>query len=377
MSLDIQLLRNRANLDLNLNTFNKDELKTLFIHNYNTKNGISNSSSLNNNHSYQCFRNSSYYLLSRLQLLIWNKINELPDISIQPFNALNDPSKDIYTIIQTFIELMDDDIVNKLITGALPIEKKRTTFLDTRLDTVHTNNNNKYSALGILDSSKNYKPSYLGSSNGSTAGTVISWFVTNIFSNLQFKILSYNDRLNIVTQTMKQLSDNKLTDYILFKINPNENEEIMTEKEFIDNIDNIKQKSFRKLNGKDTHYNLVGVLYDCPKGIAHQITSICYGTNCIDTPPIHNFHDDDKIIKHSLKDNIKIGILWGCNTEMNVQFLLYERVSVIYDLQKQINDFIQSKNLVLPTKVTIHGGNYREKYLKYKKKYLLLKNSIY
>ena len=159
-NLDISNLRSKARLNITDNIFSKQELKSLFIHNYNSKNGNSLSSSLNNNMLYQCFRNSPYYLLSRTQLQIWDKIDTLLTTDTTNFSSLNDDNKNLYIFIQTLIELMDDTIITNVSIGTRYeteiIEMKRTNFIDTRFDSlISISDNTKYNSLGILKS--NYK----------------------------------------------------------------------------------------------------------------------------------------------------------------------------------------------------------------------------
>jgi len=385
---NIAPLRAKARLNIQDNSFNKNELKALFIHNYNSKNGASISSSLNNNMSYQCFRNAAYYLLSRLQLDIWNLIDTLPSINTIPFASLSSDDQNLYIIIQTFIELMDDDIIGSLGTGGT-IEIKRTNFLDNRLESLTTNNNNKYSALGVLKAI--YKGSYMGNSNGGTSPTVITFFQTNFFKNLKISNIKYDDRLTFIKKNINDLGISISSDYILFKFIYGPSDKLPTPNEMFSEINDFKIKKFIKSDNSISTYNLVGILYDCPNGVGHQVTSICYQPNCTSTPPLHNFHDDQYKILNKQLNNVDFqtgnntGLKYGCRIGgVNIQYILYEKTCVKDILQGKIDEFIRSNtadypvstNVSYPSGVIIKGGAYKNKYLKYKQKYLQLKNSI-
>jgi hypothetical protein len=385
---NIATLRAKARLNMTDNSFNKNELKSLFIHNYNSKNGASISSSLNNNMSYQCFRNAAYYLLSRLQLDIWNLIDTLPNINTTPFAGLTPDNINLYTIIQTFIELMDDNIIASLGIGTT-IEIQRTYFLDNRLESLNTHNNNKYSALGVLKSI--YKGSYMKSSSGGTSPTVINFFQTKFFKDLKISNIDYDDRFKFIKKNIDGLNISIPSNYILFKFNYGSNENLPSPDEMFSRINSFKIKKFIQTDNSISNYNLVGILYDCPKGIGHQVTSICYQPNCTSSLPIHNFHDDQhKILNKELNSvDFKIGtdtgLKFGCkNQGIGIQYVLYEKTCVKDILQGKIDEFIRSNpadypvstNFSFPSGVIIKGGDYKNKYLKYKQKYLQLKNSI-
>lgn len=362
MTLSITSLRPRTQLNFYYNIYTKDELKAIFIQNYNSKNGNSLSSSLNNNMSYQCYRNAAFYILSRMQLDIWNSIDKLPDFEYDAEGDGHFSSDDMnmYIVIQTFIELMDDNIINLAIPGSTTIEHKRTSFLDYRLDQTDIAKPLKYISFGILK--REYKPDYLPDGrHGGTSDGVISFFVRKYFTDSKFAPV-----LDIlpISNIDDSLSGSK--NYVIVKL-PIERIKLNT---FIDNIDDLKTRTI----GSDV-YKLAGVLYDCDD---HQISSICYGDACTSIPPNHNFHDDHSVInKNMIKgDFTRPGFSFGCSKPANISttMLLYEKNTAVEELRTQVMEFAKKDATNLSGKANIHGGYYKAKYLKYKNKYLTLKN---
>jgi hypothetical protein len=194
--------------------------------------------------------------------------------------------------------------------------------------------------------------------NGGTTENVLTYFIENVFSQY-IKLVNNN------------LSESPENNYTLYKTNISLND-------FLTNLDKYKIKTSRD----NKRYRLVGIVYDCEilEGVAHQITSLCYGDNCIKTPPTHTFHDDQLIKSKNLAMPFnKSDLQWDCKSVMIVQFLLYENEDVIQLLQSKLvgEDLFDT----IRAGITIHGGvnnnvKYYEKYLKYKQKYLGLKNKI-
>ena len=198
---------------------------------------------------------------------------------------------------------------------------------------------------------------------GGNALTTINFLLEKIFGNDVF----------FVSDKIFEAAVDKITDainYYIIQIS------ISAEKFF----ESIDTKTIITKNGET--YKLVGILYDCPNGITHQVTSVCYGDKCINHDPTyikHTFIDDKKIImnKELNPSNFKIradtSLEWGCkNRGINIMCLLYENILVVEQLQKSIDNFLLENSLSYP--VVIHGGSkYKNKYLKYKNKYLNLK----
>jgi hypothetical protein len=389
---DIASLRARAKINLADNLFTKDELKRIFISNYNSTHGMGISSSLNNNMSLQCFRNSSYYLLSRVQSDIWDSIDTLP---VKTWATMTTDEKNLYIYIQTFIELMDDQIINRLGNCATPgltfkvpckssiIEEKRTNFIDTRLNSINTTNANKHTSLGVQ---------IYGLPNGGYSSAVVSFLKTNYLKNIQ--IINLKDVDTNLKKNFDILGLTNLSNYILIKLEEEEDgtytypdgpsfpipgESLPDTNKVYPLINDIKLKKFNK-HGTDHDYKLVGMLYDCPVGIAHQVTSLCYGDKCLETPPEHIFHDDKKkftkkLITSDFTSGKNSGLDYGCATgKKQVLYLLYEKLSVQAELQAKITAFITANPDL--SDIVIKGGGmdkYYSKYLKYKQKYLQLK----
>jgi len=385
MSSYTNCLRIKAMIKFEDNIFTKNELKALFVKNYSSKNGSSLSSSLNNNMTYQCFRNAAFYLLSRLQGYIWDLIDTLPNTDVKKYGNFSEDERHLYLIIQTFIELMDDIIINRIGTGS-NIETKRTDFLDKRLDSTTVPNRIKFSSFGIL------KPAYGNlSSSQRSSDFVIAKFTQMIFK--QLKIHKEGDLNSLFDANLSDLEKWKIKSftspekYLLIELETTWIEDKTVTGKYKDilpsafdvfgRINELKSKNFIKDDVTYT-YNLVGLLLDCPNDIGHQVTSICYGSDCTNSPPVHNFHDDNLVVprKSLIPDNFALGVdtglQWGCKTKgINVQYILYEKTTVPSELQEQVTLFSNSINQEeIPV---IHGGSYKSKYLKYKQKYLILK----
>jgi hypothetical protein len=224
----------------------------------------------------------------------------------------------------------------------------------------------KYSNFGLLN--KYYKPRIKFEAsimkmpfedydpiagNGGLTNDVLTYFIDNVFG----QYIKFSD--NIL--------ESPENNYTLYKTNISLNDLLL-------NIEKYKIKTA----SDNKKYRLVGIVYDCPDGVTHQITSLCYGDNCIKTPPTHTFHDDQLIKSKNIASPFnKSDLQWGCKTNMNIQNLLYENEDAIQILQSALigEDFFDT----IRAGITIHGGfknnvNYYEKYIKYKQKYLSLKN---
>lgn len=386
--LNIESLRLRAKLNINDNLFSKDELKKIFIFNYKDTFGTGKVMSLNNNQTYQCFRNAAFYLLMRYQKVIWNLIDTLPTVA-NFAEIVSDVDKNKYLIVQTLIELMDDTIINRLMSDEKDntIEKRRTSFLDNRLENFKTDDHLKYSNLGLLTTYRDAYLTQLASTlvmekeevelwgNGGISSEVVEFILANIFNNnTKFKTLS---KFTDINET--EFGDSN-PDYVLFKFGDTAVSDI---------FGSINDKKLLT-SSTGERYKLVGLLYDCPNGIAHQITSLCYGNQCLDNDASgyikHNFFDDQKMLPNktlnpaNFRPRVDTGLQWACkNGGIIAQLVLYEKVSAVEQLDVEIKTYLGSKTLKYDSLV-IHGGGkndeyYKLKYHKYKMKYLKLKNN--
>ena len=375
--MSIAALRARAHIDVSQNIFTKDELKTIFITNYSSKHEINRLGSLNNNMGYQCFRNAGYYLLARAQGEVWNLIDTLPN---KTWDIMTNDEKDLYIYVQTFIELMDDDIIDRV--GKCPnitfysgwpsgcndstTTIKRTNFLDNRLNQINApigNNNVRYNSLGLLKYTRNYTQNHGASSDG-----VISYFINNLFKSIKTNTVDYP---KLKTDNFDKLGFSSMSNYIIVKIRGQPN----TNTVFAD-INTIKQKIYSDAD-PSKKYNLVGILYDCGN---HQVTSVCYGANCLSTPPNHSFHDDANVLDEKLDPSkfapgVDSKLNFNCKTgPKEIQYLLYELQDTVVSLTAKVIAHLPAGS----AHPNVHGGgiNYHQKYLKYKQKYLSLKNKF-
>ena len=255
-----------------------------------------------------------------MQYAIYSSIYNLPE-QIGVDTPISDFNK--YLIIQTFIELMDDSIINKL-SSQNTIEKKRTEFLDSRLEQfkfdpsmeINQQGKIKYSNFGLLN--KYYKPriefeasqiemsfneyvTYAG--NGGLTNDVLTYFIDNVFG----QYIKFSD--NIL--------ESPENNYTLYKTNISLND-------LLANIEKYKIKTA----SDNKKYRLVGIVYDCPDDVTHQITSLCYGDNCIKTPPTHTFHDDQLIKSKNIASPFnKSDLQWGC-------ILVYEKLIILDNLYR-------------------------------------------
>lgn len=387
---DINDIRREAKLNIKENIFSKDKLKKIFIFNYKNGYGAGRITALHNA-EYQCFRNAAFYLLLRCQKQLWNLINTLPiepsDVIIGNSNYLNK-----YLVIQSLIELMDDEIIKKLITDAMSpqLQEKRRIFLDDRLEYYKgLAPQFKYQNLGVIGINGSNKNAYFADKAvememsveaceqlmglaGGHSSNVINFLITRIFTNdniyLKNDVKTFDEMKTNITIQNKN--------YLLYKFvsSPPTNKQPTAESLFR-NINNYTLVQ----NSRSQNYKLVGILYDCGD---HQLTSVCFGAQCISSS--HNFIDDEKItMDKSLNPDrytpgFNTGLNYGCRNAQNllINYILYENVNAVSELNCDIRRFCGRNNIKIRDLV-IHGGsgsdNYKTKYLKYKAKYLYLK----
>jgi hypothetical protein len=399
--------KSESTFSVNHNYFTKHELKSLFINGYLSKNNsidFLNQSDINinfnNNKSFQCFRNAAFYFLLRMRYTIWITIDDLVD---NPYNqGISDIDYNKYLVIQTIIELYNDDIIKKHFPSSDTMSIKRTNFIDARFDELKLSSFDKYVKYGVLTPKNNFeriKQSLLEfgmitseqNKMNETAfedslrqpgneyannfykeyknqnGGISTDVITEVIANILSKKVSISERITLDTIHEKITNMENIYNYHIINLGSNTN---ITN--FLDIIDNLKNISI-----KDKDYILVGILYDCPNSIAHQITSICYGeVDC--TTNKHLFLDDhSKIIKTLTKTNFnRTNLLWSCGDTgkpFNVSMLLYEKKNIKDLIDIEINSFIK-KNINFHEKLSIQFGGYKQKYLKYKNKYIQLKN---
>ena len=123
-------------------------------------------------------------------------------------------------------------------------------------------------------------------------------------------------------------------------------------------------------NNEDNSYNLVTLSYNC--GSKHSVVSTCYGTECTNFK--HILINEDTNHALDLKDFNKgtKGKLCVPHT-MSLENITFELDSYVKKLSNDIQTYSESKGLTMPA---IHGGardEFKLKYLKYKNKYLMLK----
>ncbi len=118
----------------------------------------------------------------------------------------------------------------------------------------------------------------------------------------------------------------------------------------------------------ESDYNLCGVAWNCNN--RHSISSICFGKDCKDL--VHIYLNEDK-----QRIKVPIGEYSGymCHPKEKVSgtLLLFERRTSVCKLKKLMKEYSEENGMEMPI---VRGGNfnYYKKYLKYKKKYLELKN---
>lgn len=356
----------------------KNELKNIFINNYSNVYKFPLTAplpgiTLNNNQTYQCFRNASMYFLYRMQNEIWDNIDVLRT-DISNITTFTDAEFNQYLIIQTMIELMDDAFINTLYTSD-SIETKRTKFLDSRLELLKDFTHKQKYDYGLLRNHRRERNDeiYRELSNGDATeeaslrasvrlqdGGISREFINNFITIRRFLNLSIDFTNNISSNTSN-------SNYIIVNVDPK-----IDISSFIVNKNNYVDKK----NSKNEYYKLVGILYDCPDGVAHQVASVCFACDCDLPTPTHIFMDDHtkKVMKLDSTFN-KNNLTYGCETDKTkVDILLYEKVTVRPNLQDKINQYLTTQGNATNSFVAYGGGfNYEKKYIKYKNKYLSLK----
>jgi hypothetical protein len=386
MNPDISALRLKSQLTFSNNLFSKNELKNIFIVNYPNvfvKPSGANvpGITLNNNQSYQCFRNAAFYFMYRMRAEIWNNIDNL---NMGPVASMSDSDFNLYLITQTFIELMDDQIINRVIPGSDSIQKKRTTFIDSRFDQLKGESGlAKYSFYGLLSYNQQRKqqvrqdfvaPGMLKNINDSSMDSMLN---LNINGGVSQEVLDHFLTTRLYFSNANLLYPIKeLTNISTISTNPNYIMVNMSSQpkisDFITNIHNYVDKT----NANGINYKLVGILYDCLNGVPHQISSVCFGDNCNLPTPKHIFMDDHHKNVMDLSNPFDLSKLkWGCAIETRVTYLLYESDNAVTGLKSKIDSYLAASLGNHSNSFQI-GGDYYQKYLKYKNKYIELKNKI-
>ena len=281
----------------------------LIIYNKNYLNNIN----LKNIQTYQCFRNASIFLISRLYKIIFQIIEMLPEnINTKNYMLIDKKIVDFYLLIQTLIELKCPDIINKIIPTTEDISIKNARFLDYRLSQTNFECKIKHQTFGLLNN-----PDFKISPNrGGNSRETIDFFMKKYFGSL----IHYWKCDNFLEIYKNDFVANK--DYILIDVGNINVDDIYT------NLDNIKFLE----NSKKNKYMLCGLLYGCPEWTGsfrrHEIFSQC---DDVDTCNLkkHTFHDDQIIHVDFLNnyDNIKSNLQWGCRISkpIQIQFILYEK----------------------------------------------------
>ena len=410
MSINIDELVDRSDLSFSAghNYFTKDDLKRLFISGYLSKNNkidFLNQAEINinfnNNKEDQCFRNAAFYFLLRMRYTIWITIDDLVN---NPYDqGISDIDYNKYLVIQTIIELYNDTIIQKYFPELDTMSEKRTNFIDTRFDRLKLSGSDKYTKYGVLTELNHFErnkehlftmgyinekqkkmlidnferslhPAYRDTYKlfKHLKGGISTQVITEVIANILSKNVSISKRLNMKNIYKEIIEMKNVYNYHIVDLGSNTNIS-----DFFRKIDSLKSIIIY-----DHEYFLVGILYDCPSNVAHQIASICYGEDdCIDKNR-HLFLDDDqKNIKTLIETDFnKDGFSFSCgetNKPFMVSMLLYEKKNIKNLIDLEINSFI--KNIGIGTgikRIPVLVGGHKQKYLKYKNKYLQLKTQI-
>ncbi len=378
--MDLEEIINSTGLDFATHRLSKNDLKTLFIFNrpliYTKPNEYQIPGVPIDNPTYECFRNASLHFMIRMRFELWNNIDLLNN------NPVSDMDFNKYLITQTLIELMDEQIINRVIQGDVSIQVKRRRFINDRFNQLrNVENSTKYSSYGLTqyyddkvrkcleEFAEVHGPLHLHNERdyqfcnerGGVPDLVFNEFfiIKNYFSENNVR---YLDNVN----EFETLSNINQPNYIRTRIIPQ-----LRINDFISNIGNYVTK---RINGGKT-YTLVGILYDCPENTAHNITSVCFDDDCLSTPPKHVFLDDEKKIVNELRNVFnQTELKHGCTIgNILVIALLYEANDVKERLNESIRTFVRG----IRGQPRHHGGSaYYTKYLKYKNKYLELKRKL-
>ena len=314
------------------NIYSPNELLNIYNTYYLTQIGIQNIQ------TYQCFRNASIFLISRL----YNSIKDILK-KLQPLSIVNpsEDDKNKYIIIQTLVELKCDDIINNLFSGTDNISKKRAKFLDDRFNQTSYPCYVKHQQFGLLDNPE-YKKILLQEKKlirGSDAITALDLYIEHLFGDY----VHYWQCDNFLTIFHKKYDFNATKDYII----------ILTNDIIVNDIyQNINQIKLIK-NSKGIEYMLCGILYGCPawtgSGRKHEIFSQCDTyDDCKNN--IHTFHDDQIIHKTNITNyqSIKDILQWGCKKDYKqviVSSIVYEKIVQTPQKEYNINmlyEFVQN-----------------------------------
>ena len=265
----MDLIISKSRLSFYDNIIKPQDLLKIYKKNY------LNNINLKNIQTYQCFRNASIFLISRLYKIIFQIIELLPEnIDLSDKKII-----DFYLIIQTLVELKCSDIINKIIQDNENISIKNAKFLDYRLGQTSFECKIKHQTFGLLNT-----PDYKITPNrGGNSRETIDFFMKKYFGSL----LHYWRCDNFLQIYKNNFVADK--DYILIDIG-NINVDDIYEK-----LDNIKI-----IQNKKNKYMLCGLLYGCPEWPGsyrrHEIFSQCNEfAEC--NSKIHTFHDDQIIHK--------------------------------------------------------------------------------
>ena len=408
MSTNISELVQRSKSTFSDNYFTKNELKKLFISGYLSKNNnidILNQPDINinfnNNKMYQCFRNAAFYFLLRMRYTIWITIDDL--VNNPHDKGISDIDYNKYLVIQTIIESYNDTIIQKHFPSSDNMSSKRTNFIDTRFDELKLSGFDKYVKYGVLTDKNNFerikeslynigmidiaqremnktdlekslkKPANFDALEfynqyKNEKGGISTDVITEVIANILSKNVSISERiiLNGINEEITKMKN--IYNYHI--VNLGSDTDIS---DFLTKIDDLKSISINK-----EKYILVGILYDCPNDIAHQITSICYGEDDCINKNRHLFLDDHqkKLKTLTTNDFNRNGLLWSCGDNkkpFKVSMLLYEKINIKNLIDIETNSFIKN-NDNFHESLSIQVGGYKQKYLKYKNKYIQLKN---
>lgn len=308
----IDLIIKKSRLSFFENIIKPKDLLHIYDKNY------LNNISLKNIQTYQCFRNASIFLISRLYKIIFKIIDMLPEnINTENYISIDRKIIDFYLIIQTLVELKCPKIINTIIITTEDISIKNARFLDYRLSQTNFECKIKHQTFGLLNN-----PDFKITPNrGGNSRETIDFFMKNFFGSL----LHYWHCDNFLQIYKNNFVADK--DYILIDVGNINVDEIYK------NLDNIKNIQ----NDKKTRYTLCGLLYGCPEWPGsfrrHEIFSQCDDIDKCNSK-IHTFHDDQIIHEDFLEnyDNIKSNLQWGCKISkpIQIQFILYQKSSIIY-----------------------------------------------
>lgn len=370
-------------VDFVKNLKTRDELKTLFINNYNNSRGSTIDTvgiALNNTNNTICYFISAFNIISRLQYVIFNEINKLSDLSEIVTKLTEDKcleeeeSKKFnkYLLIQTIIEVHTAEITDKI--EFIHERLKQFTFSKNSFDLNEPLMNKVQNEIGnirtqllnvwyILNSEDNmnlmslvdklYKTNEINISAAYATGETENLY-KNFFEESISKIIEIKEKF--LKNYSKWMTDGKLN-LENIKTDFNEFDEINDATDLLDNLTtlhssfNIIDDLTRKYTDKDIvmdelcantllknnmlnkeflrTYFAVTIDGKEPNGSMSSIT-IRALLDCLDTPDVVIMSDNSSF--ESIKTNIK---------EQSVPYVIYN-----YDNLKNLldNDFVNLKN---------------------------------